>query len=84
MTSEERLTRIERLIELTAEQSVATDRKIADNADQIAHNAKQIAKLEVAIAETHTFILKLERKVDQLSSVIAHLVGRDPMEFMQR
>ena len=76
MTSDERLARIERLVASTAAQS-------ADNADQIAHNAKQIAKLEGAIAETHTFVIKLERKVDQLSSVIAHLVGKDPMDFLQ-
>ena len=74
MTSEDRLTRIEHMIANSAKQGARND-------EQIARNGEQIAKLQSAIAETHTFVVKLERKIDQLSSVIAHLVGKDPLDF---
>ena len=77
MTSEERLTRIERMI--------------ANNATQIANNAEQITELHLAIDKTnasvwrtHKDVIKLEVKIDQLSSVIAHLVGKDPLDFGRR
>ena len=64
---------------------------IANNAVQIEENTRNIAELHVAIdktslsiSRTHKDVVKLEVKIDQLSSVIAHLVGKDPLDFGKR
>lgn len=67
MTAEERLGRIERIVERTSL--------------QIADNSQNIAELRLSIAQQQKNLVRLEVKVDQLASVIAHLVGKDPLDF---
>ena len=74
MTHEERFVRIERRMNETAE-------LIAGNAEQIAALHVAIDKTNLAVSRTHQDVVKLERKIDQLTSVIAYMAGKDPMEF---
>ena len=73
----ERLDRIESILQVLAQETLANTRAVAGNAQATANNAQAIAELRFSIAELRGSIAELRDVSEQQNRAITYLMSKD-------